>query len=84
MFLCYILYSKSLDKFYVGHCIAPIEERLRRHLANHRGFTAKAKDWVVVLLEPFDSKAEAYARERFIKAQKSRPFIEALIERFPA
>ena len=40
------------------------------HLANHKGFTGKAKDWMVVHLEAFGTKRDAFARERFIKAQK--------------
>ncbi len=37
MYQCYILYSKTLDRYYIGHCEAPLEERLRRHLSNHKG-----------------------------------------------
>ncbi len=60
MYLCYILYSKTLDCYYVGHCESPMEERLRRHLSNHKGFTSKAKDWKVVYTKSFDDKGEAY------------------------
>ncbi|MCB9348392.1 MAG: GIY-YIG nuclease family protein [Lewinellaceae bacterium] len=79
MYLCYILYSKILGRYYVGHCEAPIEDRLRRHLTNHKGFTGKAKDWQIVYKECFDSKEEAYSRERAIKGKKSRKYIEWLI-----
>ncbi|HAA18711.1 MAG TPA: excinuclease ABC subunit C, partial [Cytophagales bacterium] len=30
MFFCYILYSESIDKFYIGHT-ASLEERIRKH-----------------------------------------------------
>ena len=56
-----------------------MEQRLEKHLRNHKGFTGKAKDWIVVHCEAFASKEEAYARERYIKAQKSRAYIESLI-----
>ena len=79
MYYCYILYSKILDRYYIGHCEAPIEERLRRHLTNHKGFTGKAKDWRFVHTECFSSKEEAYFREREIKGKKSRKYIEWLI-----
>ena len=79
MYLLYILYSKTLGRYYVGHCEAPLEERLRRHLSNHKGFTGKTKDWEVVYTESFGSKAEAYSREREIKSKKSRKYIEWLI-----
>ena len=52
MYLLYILYSKTLGRYYVGHCEAPLEERLRRHLSNHKGFTGKAKDWEVCIRNP--------------------------------
>ena len=74
----YILYSKSLDRYYIGHC-QNLQERLDRHLTNHKGFTAKAKDWIVVYTEDFDQKTEAYARERQVKGWKSRQAIEELI-----
>ncbi|MGE8553535.1 MAG: GIY-YIG nuclease family protein [Chryseobacterium jejuense] len=41
---CYILYSESLEKYYIGHSCDDLQERLRKHLSNHKGFTSKAKD----------------------------------------
>lgn len=75
----YILYSKSLDKYYIGHTADTLEERLRRHLSDHSGFTAKAKDWEVVFVKEFSSKSAAYAEERRMKKWKSRAMIEQLI-----
>ena len=73
MCYCYILHSKSLDKFYIGHSCEFLQERLRKHLSYHEGFTAKVKDWIIFYHETFDSKALAYKREREIKAWKSMP-----------
>ncbi|WP_309876918.1 GIY-YIG nuclease family protein [Chryseobacterium sediminis] len=75
----YILHSKSLDKFYIGHSCESLQERLRKHLSDHKGFTAKAKDWIIVYHETFDSKALAYKREREIKAWKNKSKIQKLI-----
>ena len=75
----YILYSSTLDKYYIGHTDDSIEERLRRPLSNHDGFTAKAKDWEIVFSKSFDSKKEAHAFERQIKGWKSRKAIEKLV-----
>lgn len=80
MYLCYILYSQSLNRYYIGSCAAPLEERLRRHLSSHKGFTGKAKDWEVVYTESFGLKEEAQRREREIKGKKSKKYIEWLIE----
>ena len=39
MWIFYILYSPSLDKFYVGHTGDEKNERLSRHNSNHKEFT---------------------------------------------
>ena len=75
----YVLYSKQLDRYYIGHTEDLLEQRLRRHLSGHGGFTGKSKDWVAVYIEAYPSKEEAYARERQVKAWKSRGKIEKLI-----
>ena len=78
MFTTYIIYSQSLDKYYIG-LTADLQQRLIKHLANHKGFTGKVNDWVIVYQETFDSNTEAYKRERVIKNWKSRKMIEKLI-----
>jgi putative endonuclease len=78
---CYILYSKSLDKYYIGHSCEDVQDRLRKHLSNHKGFTAKAKDWIIVYSEIFHSKSDAYQRELEIKSWKSTSKIQNLISK---
>ena len=80
MFFCYILYSQTLDQYYIGHTGENIEERLRKHLSNHKGFTARTKDWIIVYYETFDDKNLAYRRELKIKSWKSKIKIKKLIE----
>ncbi|HAO07602.1 MAG TPA: excinuclease ABC subunit C [Chryseobacterium sp.] len=80
MCYCYILFSESLNKYYVGHSCEILQERLRKHLSDHNGFTSKTKDWIIVYSESFDSKIEAYKREREIKSWKSSSKIQKLIE----
>ena len=84
MAICYILYSETLKKFYIGHTTEPIEERLRKHLSDHKGFTAKAKDWKVIFQEIFDTKEQAYKRELQIKSWKSTKRIHEMMERHSA
>jgi putative endonuclease len=76
----YILYSPVLDKFYLGHTCEPLEERLRKQLANHSGFTGKCKDWKIVYSEEFLDKSAAYQRERAVKAWKSKKKVIELIQ----
>jgi putative endonuclease len=77
--LFYILYSQTLDRYYIGHTTEPMGERLRKHLADHAHWTARAKDWQVVHQEEYPDKSTAYRREREVKAWKSRRRIEVLI-----
>ncbi|MFV8333617.1 GIY-YIG nuclease family protein [Flavobacterium sp. GSP14] len=81
MFYVYILFSKSRDMYYIGSISIVIEERLRRHLSAHKGFTARAKDWEIVYSELFDQKSLAIAREQEIKKWESKVKIEALISK---
>ena len=76
----YILYSVSLDKYYIGST-SNLQERLKKHRTNHKGFTGRANDWELVYYEVFDSKSLAYQREREVKDKKSRKYIEYLINK---
>jgi len=79
MAITYILYSDTLDHFYIGHTTLSIEERIKKHCSNHSGFTARAKDWKCVWMVSYSSKEEAYAKERELKKLKSRQAILNLI-----
>jgi len=78
-FYTYILYSSALDSFYIGYTSMEIDERIKKHNTNQKGFTGRTKDWMCVYFEEYETKKEAYAREREIKAKKSRKYIENLI-----
>lgn len=75
----YILYSKTIDKYYVGYTCEAISERLRKHNTNHKGFTGKVEDWQVVYFEEYETKSAAYEREQQVIKWKSRRRIEALM-----
>ncbi|WP_396603072.1 GIY-YIG nuclease family protein [Algibacter sp. R77976] len=76
----YILYSVSLNRYYVGSS-EDVQSRLGKHLENHKGFTGKAKDWVLKYTETYNSKSESIKRELQIKKWKSRKMIEKLIDK---
>ena len=63
-FYAYILFSKSCNQFYYGST-SNLQDRLRRHNSNHKGFTGKANDWEIVYFEEFKSKSEALMRESY-------------------
>jgi putative endonuclease len=78
-FTVYILFSNTINKYYVGFTADDMQERLRKHNSNHKGFTGRKADWVVVYKELFSTKAAALKREKEIKKWKSRKMIEQLI-----
>ncbi len=78
MYSVYILYSTIADRYYIGYTGDPVEVRLKKHLANHKGFTAKYSDWKIVHTETYNSKEEATKREKEIKNWKNRKMIEKL------
>ena len=81
MHYTYILFSQSANKYYIGATSDGLQERLRKHLSHHKGFTGKYSDWTMVYHETFESFCEALAREKEIKKWKSRKKIELLIKK---
>ena len=71
----------KLDQYYVGHTCEELKERLRKHLSNHSGFTARSKDWELVYSEPYPDKSSAYRREREVKSWKSKKKLKEIIEK---
>ena len=78
-FHLYILYSATKEGYYIGHTGDNLNERLRKHNSHHKGFTGKFNDWKIAYNEVFETKEQAYAREREIKAWKSKKRITELI-----
>ena len=81
MFYCYILYSKYLDRFYIGATSLAPEERLENHLSKYYSdskFTAKADDWILFLVIPCSSFYQASRIESHIKRMKSKKYIRNL------
>ncbi|ADY53077.1 Excinuclease ABC C subunit domain protein [Pseudopedobacter saltans DSM 12145] len=79
VYIVYILYSSSLDKYYVGYT-SDLEDRIRKHNSNHRGFTGKGNhDWELKWQE-YELKRDAMKREKQPKNWKSRQLLEQLID----
>jgi putative endonuclease len=81
MHYLYILYSKSLDKYYIGET-NDVQNRLVKHNINYykKGYTKAAKDWEVVLEKQCLNKDETLFLEKFIKRMKSKVFIRKIID----
>ena len=78
MYYCYILFSESLNKYYVGSC-SDLDNSLRKHNLGHAKFTSTGIPWSLMWCEKFDSNSDALKREKEIKNRKSRIFIDKLI-----
>ena len=79
-FMCYIIYSKSINRYYVGYT-SDIKERLKLHNTGHfggRSFTRKTSDWELFLIIPCKTITQAMFVESRIKKMKSRKYIENL------
>lgn len=76
---CYILFSASRDKFYIGET-GDLEARLAQHnLHFFKGAaTTIASDWIIYLTFPFENRAKAKAFEKFPKSMKSRKIFKDL------
>ena len=80
-YFSYILYSKQLDRFYIGSTSLEVSQRLDHHLSDYYGntkFTHKAKDWEVFLFIECKSIQQARSIEKHIKKMKSKKYIENL------
>jgi putative endonuclease len=77
MYFVYILYSNSLNRYYVGYT-SNLDERLTEHNSGVSSYTRKGIPWVLMYSETFDNKTDAIKRENYIKRMKSRKYIEGL------
>ena len=77
----YIIYSKKLDKYYLGAYIN-LQRRLYVHNIGHSKFTSHGLPWILKYSESFATLPLAKKRELEIKKKKSRIYIEKLIGSF--
>ena len=82
MYFCYILFSKSKNRFYVGHT-GDLDDRLARHNEGRSSATRHGAPWELVYSQKFESRAEAMARESEIKSWKSSKRIRELLGERP-
>ena len=76
----YFLYSKKIDKYYVGAC-TDLDRRLYEHNLGHSKFTSTGIPWELVFKEEWQDLGLAKQRELKIKKMKSRTYIQYLIRK---
>ena len=78
MYFTYIIYSQKIDKYYIGYT-KDIVRRLERHNNGWSKSTKSGIPWTVKYVKEFQSKSAAIRFERKLKKQKSRDYLERII-----
>jgi putative endonuclease len=77
MYYTYILISLKNNRYYIGST-----DNLKRRLSEHNSgkvvFTRSYAPWEVYYFEEYQTRNQAFSREKQIKAWKSRSMIEKL------
>ncbi len=78
--VCYILYSRRIDKFYIGATHDVVDQRVEKH---NYGFyddkwTAQGIPWILFHSIECTSITQAMRIERHIKNMKSKKYIQNL------
>ncbi|NNK23236.1 MAG: GIY-YIG nuclease family protein [Winogradskyella sp.] len=81
MFTVYILFSEEIQKHYVGYTSKSADERLKEHLYNHLGFTARAQDWIIIFQQKVILKSEALLLEKKIKKRGAKRYLNDIASR---
>ncbi len=76
MYYVYVLRNKVNNYRYIGHC-ENIPLRLKDHNYGKIKSTKSFKPWHLVYYEEFRTRAEAIARERFLKSGIGREWLDS-------
>lgn len=79
-FYIYILYSESIDKFYIGYSKNPFERLEQHNSSMYNAYTYKGRPWNIKAIYKTPSKSYAISIERFIKKQHSKSLFLKLID----
>ncbi len=77
MYYTYVLFSKSIIKYYVGQTI-DINKRLEEHNRGKTKFMKTGIPWCIEYYETFKTRAEAVRLENKIKKRGAARFLEDL------
>ena len=78
MYYTYIIYSSTLDKYYIGHTV-DVPQRLGQHNSGISIYTSKANDWQLMWQQAFETRTLARECELRLKKKKSTRYLEWLI-----
>jgi putative endonuclease len=75
MHFTYIMKSLKDQGYYFGHC-ADLEVRLHRHNAGKVRSIKSRTPFILHYFEEFQTKSEAFAREKFFKSLEGRKWLK--------
>ncbi|MFA5097472.1 MAG: GIY-YIG nuclease family protein [Candidatus Margulisiibacteriota bacterium] len=78
MYYVYVLKSLKNGRYYTGST-CDIERRLLEHMTGKSKATKHLRPFRLVFAEEFDTRTDAYKRERYLKTGKGREDREVLI-----
>jgi len=78
MFQTYILQSEFTKRYYIGSC-NDINLRLKQHNTGRTRSTKNGIPWNIIYSENYQTRQEAYRRERQLKAYKGGEAFKKLI-----
>ena len=78
-FVICVLHSRSVEKYYIGQTIN-LDRRLKDHNSGLSNYWKVGIPWDLVFTKSFNSRSEAMKYETFLKAKKSKSFIDKLIK----
>ena len=81
VYFVYILQSLKDHSYYVGST-QNLDERINRHNGGRSKYTKAKRPWKVVYHEEFPDRSSALKREKQIKRQKRKGYIEKLFKDF--
>jgi putative endonuclease len=79
MYSVYVLFSKKLNKRYIGSS-QDVDRRLSEHSLGKSKFTAGGIPWEIIYKESFPTNAEARKRESFLKSGVGRKFLDQILK----
>jgi putative endonuclease len=75
MFYVYVLYSSSLEKYYIGST-EDLQKRLVQHNSGKGNFTKKGLPWKLIFSIECESRTEAVQLEIKIKKRGAKRYLQ--------
>ncbi|MSU75783.1 MAG: GIY-YIG nuclease family protein [Candidatus Magasanikbacteria bacterium] len=79
MYYVYILFSKKLQKRYIGST-GNLKQRTEEHNKGKTPFTSSGIPWQLIYYEVFQNKQDALEEERFLKSGRGRDRLNFLLK----